>query len=145
MISPNEYEDDLPEGQSRLIRRIPSPWFDVATSRILSGAFQFLDRERALRMGCPGPGLSVIVEELAPSLEDVIKRYHTEQGEGLAFVDEAILRGDGERGIHLRPTPDEPAHAVAFCVDSRTKLPKGTMKRLAEFSTENLIVAPAST
>lgn len=105
-----------------------------------SQAVQFYPEKMAVRFGCPGPALSVIVESLADPIKVLVERY---AGDGLASVTADVVRGaGGKRGIQLWPMPEEPAHAVVFRVDGGRDLPRKVRKRLAEHLSVNWIVPP---
>jgi len=148
MTQPAPYEDDLPSiaAGSPLLRRI-APQFGIWSDsgefvRANSGSMQLYDKERALLVGCPGPGLSVVAVDLVSSLDDLV-RTHQDMGHGLAYVSEELLRGDDERGIHYRPSPADPAHAVVFPFDpAQMDLPRGTKRALAKFASDHMLLAP---
>lgn len=149
-MTPRPYRDDLdriPRG-SQLIRRISAQWVDWAeldaagNPHVTSQAMQLLDAQRAARLGCPGPGMSLIVVALADPLDVLIQRYDVANGEGLAYIDEAAIRCSGQLGIDLWPTADEPAHAVVFRFDGQKKMPGSVKTALAEYARAHLIVPP---
>ena len=141
------YIDDLesiPPG-SLVIRRISTQWVDWETlddggrPRVTKEAVQFYDQVRAEQAGCPAPALSVIVEQRADPIEDLIARY---TGFGLARVSVDIIREGGACGIQLWPVDDEPAHAVVFRIDGGARPSDGTRKRIAKAMTEGWIHLP---
>lgn len=101
---------------------------------------QLLDAERAARFGCPGPGMSVIVEALADSLETLVGRYHP-NGDGLAYIEEPMVRSD-QLGIDFWPTEEEPAHAVVFRFDGGKNMPGSVKTALASYARSHFIVRP---
>lgn len=141
------YQDDLvhiPPG-SRLIRRI-APQFvewggvDSAGNPYLkSQAMQLLDSKRAAMFGCPGPGMSIIIEALADPVSVLVDRY---AGQGLAYIEEGMIRSD-TLGIDFWPTDDEPAHGVVFRFDGGHRLPGAVKTALAEYARSHFIVHPA--
>lgn len=102
---------------------------------------QLLDAARAAQFGCPGPGMSVIVEQLAGDLDTLVHRYHVEKGDGLAYIEESLVRSD-QLGIDFWPTADEPAHAVVFRFDGGKKMPGAVKTALAEYARRHFIVHP---
>ena len=142
------YSDDpvgIPPG-APLLRRVNPRFCDwnaldaALNPRVTRQAVQFYTQEMAVKVGCPGPALSVIVESLADPIEVLLDRY---TGDGLARVTADVILGDsGEYGIQLWPTLDEPAHAVVFRVDGGRDLPKGVKKRLAEHLSKNWVAPP---
>jgi hypothetical protein len=141
------YTDDregVPPG-SRVIRRINGRFVDwdkgeSSPPRIRSQAIQFYDAELAAKFGCPGPALSVIVESLVPSIEELVAKY---SDDGLAYLEVDLIRGEnGEQGIQLWPRDDEPAHAVVFRTDGGRDLRGSLKKTLAEHLTANWISLP---
>lgn len=112
--------------------------------RVSRQAIQLLSPELALKFGCPGPGLSLIALHLSEPLEQLVEKYHVGQGQGLAYLDARMLRGDeGERGIQHRWMADEPGHVVMFRFDGGRKLAKGLQQSLADYATSNWIVEPS--
>ncbi len=146
-MDPSPYRDDLDSitAQCRLIRRINRhfcAWNSLDSKgnpRVTSQAVQFYTQDMAEKLGCPGPALSVIVESIADPISVLINRY---QGDGLAFLNAGVVRGDGERGIQLWPTDEEPAHAVVFRTDGGKDLSRGVKKQFAEHLSRNWIVTP---
>jgi hypothetical protein len=102
---------------------------------------QLLDAMRAARFGCPGPGMSVIVEALAAPLPDLIARYNDPNGDGLAYLEESMVRSD-QLGIDFWPTDEEPAHAVIFRYDGGKNMPGSVKTALAEYARSHFIVHP---
>lgn len=143
------YQDDfkrIPAG-ARLIRRISPEWvqWDKLDANgnpyVKSQAMQMLDETRAAKFGCPGPGMSVIVELLADPIPTLIDRYHRANGEGLAYLEERLIRS-GELGIAHWPTADEPAHGVVFRFDGGKKIPGRVKTALAAQAWSHFIVPP---
>ncbi len=143
------YRDDfdkIPAG-ARLIRRIPPAlveWGDVdpgGNPHVKSAAMQMLDKARAARFGCPGPGMSVIIESLSDPIPTLIDRYHKANGEGLAYIEEGLIRCD-ELGVDHWPTEEEPAHGVVFRFDGGKKMPGRVRKALATYAQSHFIVHP---
>lgn len=148
-MAARQYRDDLdnvPRG-IRLIRRI-SPYFvewdDLdadGNPYIKSQAMQLLDAVRAAAFGCPGPGMSVIVELLADPLDVLIERYNVGNGDGLAYIEESMVRSE-QLGIDFWPTPEEPAHAVVFRHDGGKNMPGSVKTALATYARSHFIVHP---
>lgn len=144
------YRDDhelVPSG-ARLIRRI-SPhfveWSDVdhdGNPYVKSQAMQMLDAQRAAAFGCPGPGMSVIVEALADPVGVLIDRYHSRNGDGLAYLEASMIRSD-QVGIDFWPTEDEPAHAIVFRFDGGKNMPGALKTSLAAHARAHFIIHPA--
>ncbi len=148
MSGESPHEDDpvgIPPG-ARLLRRV-NPRFcdwdtcdDASNPRITRQAVQFYTPEMAVKVDCPGPALSVIVESLADPIAVLSERY---EGDGLARVTADVIRGAaGECGIQLWPTSQEPAHAVVFRLDGGRDLTASFKKRLAGHLTKNWVVRP---
>ena len=141
-------EPDKVPSDARLIRRVSPEHVDWDGDRVgnrlrvTKQAIQMLSQELALKFGCPGPGMSLIAEHLSTSLEDLVSRYHDDEGYGLAYLDGNLLRVAGERGIQHRPTESEPAHVVMFRLDGGKKLSPSLREQLADHATANWIVEP---
>lgn len=139
------YTDDLegvPPG-SMLIRLISPHFVDWAggSPTLTTQAVQFYDQARAEKAGCPAPGLSVIVERLATTRDQLLERY---SGYGLARLPVDVVRAS-ECGVQLWPTDDEPAHAVVFRLDGGPSLPGSARKRWRDALSTNWLATPPRT
>lgn len=85
--------------------------------------------------------MSVIVEALADPIDVLIDRYHVKNGEGLAYIDESLIRSDA-LGIDLWPTHEETAHAIVFRLDGGKNMPGALKTALAAYARRHFIVRP---
>lgn len=143
----SHYTDDLvgiPPG-SFLIRKVSTQHVNwnvldaLGRPRVTKEAVQFYNQDRADRVGCPGPALSMIAEHLTGDFAMLAAR-NTEYG--LARISANSIRQDNVCGIQLWATIEEPAHVVVFRLDGGNRPSDSSRKTWAAELTLGWLVPP---